>query len=105
MNQPDTNPDAVKEGQEILERLRKIQDRELENALSVLRRLSSPVSHDTVSDGDLADAAFAFVARTDLANPVVPLMSHFIERFMVLASIEETPKGLKREYFAEGYEP
>lgn len=95
MNEKEERPE------EILARLRRIQAQEYGDALAVLRRLTNPTSRDTVSDGDLVDAAFAFTARTDLGNPLVPVMSHFLERFMTLAGINETPKGLKRDYFAE----
>lgn len=85
-------------GKNILARLRQIQDQELKDARSTLTRLRDG---ESVTDGDLIDAAFAFTARTDLANPIVPLMSYFIARFMHFAGITETPRGLKRDYFDE----
>lgn len=83
--------------EEILARLRRIQSQEYEDALAVLLQLRDGKK---VLDGDLIDAAFAFTARTDLANPLVPLMSYFIERFMYFAGVPKTPKGLQRDYFA-----
>src|SRR5688500_15083234 len=84
--------------QQILQRLRKIQDQELKDALVVLNRLRDG---EKVSDGDLIDAAFAFTTRTDLGNPIVGLTSYFIERFMIVAGLPETPKGLKRDWFGD----
>lgn len=88
-------------GDEIFESLRNAKRADYQYALAVLRRLVNPVSRDTVSDGELVDAAFEFVARLDLANPLLPLASYLLERVMMLTAIEETPRGLKRDYFTE----
>lgn len=87
--------------QKIIERLEAVRVRERDNAFAILRRLTNPESRDTVSDGDMVDAAFTFAASTDLSNPIVPMMSHLLERFMYLANVEETPQGLKRDWMAE----
>lgn len=86
---------------EVFASLRESNRKDYEHALAVLRRLANPASRETVSDGELVDALFEFVSRCDIANPIVPLSSHMLERVMFLAGIEETPRGLRRSYFQE----
>ena len=54
-------------GDELLHRLKNIQDAEQSAAFDVTRKLRSG---EVVSDGDLIDALYAFAVRLDIASPL-----------------------------------
>lgn len=88
-------------GNEIFERLREARRAEYAHALAVVRRLADPAACVQVTDGELADALFEFAMRLDVANPLLPLASTMLERFMLRAGIVETPRGLKPGMFGD----
>jgi hypothetical protein len=82
-------------GDELLQRLRNIQNADADAALAVTNKLRDS---EAVSDGDLIDALYAFAIRLDLANPLLPVCHEVLRRFMVYRGITETPRGIKRTW-------
>jgi hypothetical protein len=80
---------------ELLHRLKNIQDAELSTALAITDKLRRS---EAVSDGDLLDALYAFAVRLDIASPLLPVCHETLKRFMVYSGITETPRGIQRSW-------
>lgn len=85
-------------GNEIFDRLAKLSREEYERAVATVRKLARD---EEVTDGELIDAMFEMSNRLDIANALLPLCSEMLLRFMRLAGVEKTPRGLTVAMFEE----
>jgi hypothetical protein len=85
-------------GNELFDRLKSIQDAELQAAHNTIRKLRKG---ENVSDSELLVALFAFSVRLDLASPLLPICHETIKRLMVYGGITETPRGIKRTWLED----
>lgn len=87
-------------GSELFDRLKSIQDAELQSALNTTQKICNS---EIVSDGELLDALYSFAIRLDLTNPLLPVCHEIITRLMTYGGITETPRGIKRTWLEKSH--